>query len=294
MFKKLNKLWLRSYRTSVGVILFILLGFYFFSCDSGTGQKIQVSQQKRKVSLVAHRGAASAAPENTLAAIRKALDSPADYVEIDLHQTIDGELVLMHDASVNRTTNGKGAIADLTLAQIKDLDAGFWFDSTFQNERVPTLEEVLKLVKGKKKLLIEIKKADDKFYSGIEAKALDLIRQYRGHNWCVIQSFYDEVLENIWRNEFAVVTHKLIIGKVPFLPLYFDHRLRWGRFDKYDRAAAINPHRFFATQSFIKHLHNLGFKTFIWTVDDPGAINNLFNNGADGVLTNKIAEVVIE
>lgn len=294
MFKNLNKSRFKINRTSLGLALFGLLCFYVFSCDSGATEKVQLLQQHRKVSLVAHRGASDIAPENTLAAIRKALDSPADFIEIDIHQTKDGELVLMHDASLNRTTNGKGAIAEYSLAEIKKLDAGLWFDSTFQNERVPTLEEVLKLVKGRKKLLIEIKKADDNFYSGIEAKTLELIRQHRAQQWCVIQSFYDDVLEKIWANEFAVVTHKLIIGKVPFLPLYFDHRPRWGSFEKFDRAAAINPHRYFATRSLVKHLHNRGFKTFVWTVDNPQTINSLLAMGVDGVLTNKVSNLTIE
>ncbi len=101
--------------------------------------------------LAAHRGASEAAPENTLAAIQKALNSPADFIEIDIHQTLDSQLVLMHDATLDRTTNGEGPISAMSLAQIKQLDAGSWFKPEFKNEKVPTLEEVLKLVKGRKK-----------------------------------------------------------------------------------------------------------------------------------------------
>jgi glycerophosphoryl diester phosphodiesterase len=202
-------------------------------------------------------------------------------------------VVVMHDATVDRTTNGAGKIADLTLAELRQLDAGSWFDPRFRQERVPTLEEVLALVNGKKKLLIEIKKGDG-FYAGIEENTLALIGQHRAQDWTVIQSFYDEVLDKVWKSQYAVTTHKLIMGKVPWLPVYFDHRLRWGSLDKYYRAAAINVNRYFATRAFIRHVHNKGFKTYVWTVDDPREINKVTEWGADGVISNTVAHLQVE
>ena len=281
----------KRYFRIIGIIMLGFLALYFISGGSNTDDKVYLTNLQRKVAIIAHRGASDTAPENTLAAIRKALLSPVDYIEVDIHQTKDGELILMHDATVNRTTNGQGTIADLTLTEIKKLDAGTWFDSAYQHEKVPTLNEVLEIVKGHKKLLIEIKKGDGEFYNGIEDKTLALIQKHRAQDWCVIQSFYDEVLEKIWQSELAVVTHKLIIGKLPWLPLYFDHRFRWGNFDKYDRAAAINAHQYFASKEFIKYVHNKGFKTFIWTVNDAGTINRVLASGADGVLTNNVSKL---
>ncbi|MGV3642251.1 MAG: glycerophosphodiester phosphodiesterase [Adhaeribacter sp.] len=250
-------------------------------------------KQKRKIALIAHRGASDSAPENTLAAIRKALEGPADFIEIDIHQTRDQQVVVMHDADVARTTNGEGNIGELSLAELRQLDAGSWYDSTFSQEKVPTLEEVLQLVKGKKKLLIEIKKGDD-YYEGIEDQTLALIRQHRAQDWTVIQSFYDQVLEKVWKNEHAVPTHKLIVGKLPWLPVYYDHRLRWGSLDKYYRAAAINVNQYFATRAFIRHVHSKGFKTYVWTVDAPGDINQVIDRGADGVISNRVAQLQID
>jgi glycerophosphoryl diester phosphodiesterase len=281
-----NSTWLRH-------LLIITLITYSFACGSNSPERIRLVNQKRKIALVAHRGASDVAPENTLAAVRKALQTPAEFIEIDIHQTRDSQVVLMHDASIDRTTNGEGYISDLTLDEIKKLDAGSWFDSTYRNERVPTLEEVLQLVKGQKKLLIEIKKGPE-YYSNIENLTLALIRKHNAGNWCVIQSFYDPVLQKIWKNEFAVTTHKLIIGKMPWLPLYFDHGLRWGSFDKYYRASAINVNQYFATKSFIRHVHNNGFKTFVWTLDDPKAINYVIERGADGVFSNKTSSLLVE
>ena len=278
----------------MGLLAMACITLYFVSCNSGNDEKIELTKYRRKINLIAHRGASDAAPENTLAAVKKALQSQADFIEVDVHQTKDGAVILMHDATVNRTTNGQGAIANLTLAEIKKLDAGLWYDSAYRHERVPTLNEILQLVKGQKKLLIEIKKGQNGFYDGIEENILTIIQENKAHNWCIVQSFYDQVLGNIWKNEFAVPTHKLIVGKIPFIPLYFDHRLRWGNFDKYDRAIAINANQYFTTQGFVKELHNSGFKTYPWTVDDPQAINRVLAMGADGVISNTVSHLEIE
>ena len=273
--------------------LLLLGSLVFNACSSNTMEKVRLVRQKRKVALAAHRGASGAAPENTLAVIKKALDSPADFIEIDIHQTLDLQLVVMHDATLERTTNGEGEIAAISLAQIKKLDAGSWFSAAFKDERVPTLEEVITLVKGRKKLLIEIKKGEE-FYKGIENRTIALIRKHQARDWCVLQSFHDEVPAQIWQNEYSITTHKLIVGKVPLLPVYFDTSLRFGSFEKYYRAAAINVNRHFASRGFIKYVHNAGFKTFVWTVDEPADINQLINRGADGIISNQVANLQVE
>lgn len=103
--------------------------------------------------LTGHRGAAKLEPENTLLSIQKAIDLGVDQIEIDVHLTCDQHLVVIHDSTVDRTTDGQGAIADLTLAEVKQLDAG-------KGERVPTLQEVMDLVRGKAILQIELKGPD--------------------------------------------------------------------------------------------------------------------------------------
>src|SRR5512147_525299 len=100
--------------------------------------------------IIAHRGASAYEPENTLRAFRRAIELGADMSELDVHLSRDGELVVIHNASVDQTTNGHGAIQDLTLAQIKQLDAG-------KGERVPILQEVIDLVRGRNGLYIELK-----------------------------------------------------------------------------------------------------------------------------------------
>lgn len=264
-----------------------LLLFLISACgSSGSTEKgIVLKKQARKVHVIAHRGASGIAPENTLAAVKKALDTSADFIEIDVHQTKDGEVVVIHDATVDRTTDGTGAVADFTLAELKKLDAGTKHDSSFAGERIPTLAQVLKAVKGKKKVLIELKKGEE-YYEGLEKNVLQVIKENRAEDWTVLQSFHDPILERIWKMDFVIPTHKLIVGKIPFLPIFIDHELKFGSFDRYSEAAAINMHRFFASKSFITSLHNQGFKTFIWTEDKPKNVKRLFEMGADGVMTN--------
>ena len=97
--------------------------------------------------VIAHRGASGHAPENTLAAFRKSLAMGATFIETDLQLSRDARFVAIHDSTVERTTNGKGAVRDLTLADLRRLDAGAWFGSEFVGERIPTLEEVLDFAK---------------------------------------------------------------------------------------------------------------------------------------------------
>lgn len=127
------------------------------------------------VANVAHRGASGNYPENTLIAFQKALEIGVDEIELDLYLTKDDHLIIMHDSTVDRTTDGTGAISELTLAEIKTLDAGIAFGEQFQGERVPTWEEALELVQGKVGLNVHLKEGGDPngHYERKVAKALD-------------------------------------------------------------------------------------------------------------------------
>ncbi|MDI9413653.1 MAG: glycerophosphodiester phosphodiesterase family protein [Bacillota bacterium] len=110
--------------------------------------------------VIAHRGASSLAPENTLAAINKAIELNADLIEIDVHLTRDGHPVVIHDKTVGRTTSGSGKVSRLSLTQLKQLDAGSWFGEHFKGEKIPTLEEVLLICQNRIPLLVELKSTD--------------------------------------------------------------------------------------------------------------------------------------
>jgi len=118
-----------------------------------------VRRPTRTVAVVAHRGAHEHAPENTLPAFQAAIDLGADYVELDMHMTSDGGLVIIHNPTVDARTNGKGAVREMTLAQIRALDAGIKFDSSFAGTKIPTADEALALMKGKVGVYLEVKSA---------------------------------------------------------------------------------------------------------------------------------------
>lgn len=118
----------------------------------------------RRVELIiAHRGSSLDRPENTLASYRRALEVKAGAVEIDVRTTKDGVLISLHDATLNRTTNGKGPVNALTLAELRQLEAGAWFDPKFQGERVPTVRQILELCKGQIDVMLDLKESGDAY-----------------------------------------------------------------------------------------------------------------------------------
>ena len=130
--------------------------------------------------IFAHRGSKIDCPENTLSAFKKAIDVQADGIELDIHLTKDGEIVVIHDETIDRTTNGSGQVEDYTLAELQNFDAGSWFHESFKQEKIPTLKEVFELLIKENytgQLNIELK-TDQKEYAGLVAKALALQLAY--------------------------------------------------------------------------------------------------------------------
>jgi glycerophosphoryl diester phosphodiesterase len=144
--------------------------------------------------IYAHRGARAYAPENTLSAFYKAIQSKADGIELDVHLTLDGEVVVCHDHDIARTSNGRGLIANYRLAELKQYDFGSWFAPQYKNEKIPTLREVLTLIQNTNLLLnIEIKNAP-LCYRGIEQKILDLLTYFQITERVIISSFHHPTL----------------------------------------------------------------------------------------------------
>lgn len=222
--------------------------------------------------IIAHRGASGSAPENTLASFRQAMEIGSDFIELDIHLSKDGELIVMHDETVNRTTNGKGKIKNLTLEQIKNLDAGSWFGNEFKGLVVPTLDEVFQLSNGKIKLLIEVK-GNPKKYPGIEKKLIDKIYKYYSKDWCIVQSFEEEFLNNIHKMDSTIPLHQLIVGKIfPLkIPVFI---------------LAVNPNYHFVSVKKVEKLHLQNKKIFVWTVNEEKKMQKLISMGVDGIITN--------
>ncbi|MCM3412262.1 glycerophosphodiester phosphodiesterase [Metabacillus litoralis] len=167
-----------------------------------------------KVEIFAHRGISGLYPENTMAAFKAAAEIGAHGIELDVQISQDGELVVIHDERIERTTNGVGYVKDLTLNRLKQYDAGSWFHVDFQNERIPTLNEVLEWVKTLSyKLIVNIELKNDRIkYENLEEKVVRLIHELNLDQQCIISSFNRDSLKKIYEIDHKIETALLFQG----------------------------------------------------------------------------------
>lgn len=235
-----------------------------------------------KIVVIAHRGAAGVAPENTLVAIREALRRDADAIEVDLHQTRDGVVVAIHDDTVDRTTDGEGKVGESTVAQLKKLDAGAWFDPKFAGERIPTLTEVLDAVPDDTILILEVKEGGDT-YPDIEKNIVDALRR-SGRQNVVLKSFSIEVLAAFERMAPKITRLYVFNAHVAFLNLILDDGLRFGNaFDQ--NVAWLQKHSTFITEKFVRRAQRRGFRVVAWNVHDNETMREMICLGVDAIET---------
>ncbi|MBV6644416.1 MAG: hypothetical protein KI790_03150 [Cyclobacteriaceae bacterium] len=244
--------------------------------------------KKEDFEIIAHKGASGLAPENTMASFELALDMGVDMIELDVRHTSDEEIIVFHDQTVERTTNGKGDVHDFTLEQIKQLDAGSWFDSRFSEERIPTLKEVLDLVNGQCKVLIEIKHMDHPHYHDFSEKLVEVIREEEnGFEWCILQSYENKYLEEAHDLDERVQTKKLLIGEdsTPFIAFYIETRVHLGRSKQEFQLDALNPHFETLSPRRVFRMHARGYKVYTYPVNEREDMVKMLNMGVDGIIT---------
>lgn len=244
--------------------------------------------KKKNFEIIAHKGAAGQAPENTIAAFQKALDLGVDMIELDVRHTKDEEIIVFHDQTLDRTTNGTGDVHDYTLEEIKQLDAGSWFDSKFSDQKVPTLKEVLDLIDGKCKVLIEIKHMDHPHYHDFSEKLIDVIREEKnGFEWCILQSYENSYLEEAHAYDERVQTKQVIIGEdsAPLIAFYVETRMHLGRSEKSEQMKALNPHYTTLSPRRVFRMHARGYKVYAYPVNERDDMIKLLNMGVDGLIT---------
>lgn len=227
--------------------------------------------------IISHRGASGYAPENTLASMKMALEMGCEAMEFDVQLTKDNQMIVCHDFTVDRTTNGTGEVKDLTLAEIKSLDAGSWFSKEFAGERIPTLDEVLDLVPNDLLLHIEIKKtATDK--RNIEKMLYDYLVRYNRLSTSLISSFNHSSVLEIKKLDnqlnIAIALEADLIEPLKYiegnnLPIYSFHPC-------YD----------YVTADMIKQLHDHNIKVNCWTVNSKEVALSLKEMGVDSVFSN--------
>lgn len=217
----------------------------------------------RRVLKIGHRGAAGHAPENTLAAIRKGIELGVDFVEIDVRCTADGILVALHDATVNRTTNGKGPIDRLTLRDVKALDAG-------NGERVPMLEEVLSVVSGQAGLMLELK------VKGAAQKTVEVVQKAEFKDPVIYASFLHEEL-GIIRSVDAEASLMALFGRLPQTSV--------ARAMKYSPSHVGLRHDT-VTRRLVEAFHDEDLLVFVYTTDTTREIQRAISVGVDGIISN--------
>ena len=237
---------------------------------------VQPEVARARVQILAHRGSSAYAPENTLAAFRLAVEQRADWLELDVQQTRDGQLVAFHDLRVERTTDGRGALRDLTLADLRTLDAGKWFGPEFAGERVPTFDEVLSLAREAGiRLFPEVK--DPRFYPGIEERVVAAIRAHGYEDRTIVQSFDGESLERLRKQD----------SRLRLAALYTDSNPLRG--EPPAGALVVGPQWELVAgdRALVREAHVAGRQVVAWTVDAPSAARQMLDARVDGIMTNR-------
>lgn len=225
----------------------------------------------------AHRGASHEAPGNTLAAFLLAADLGADGIELDVQLSRDGELVVIHDFTLDATTDGQGLVADAALAELKRLDAGSWFDPAFAGQRIPTLQEVIDAVGHRLLLNVELKTAhlgDD----GLAAAVVRLLEVNHLLDRVVVSSFNPLAVWRVRRLNPWITTGLLYAPKMA-LPL----RRLWMR--HLVQPDALHPYYTMVDASYVQWARRRGYRIHTWGVDDPEAMKGLARAGTDLIVT---------
>ncbi len=238
---------------------------------------------------IAHRGASATAPENTLAAVREGIAQRGDLIELDVQRTSDGELVLIHDTTLSRTTDVEEVfpdrapwrVSDFTYEEMLQLDAGSWKSAEYAGERIPTLRDAIGVIRASRAgLLLELKAPE--VYPGIEADVLRTMRAAPGYlrsavatDRLVVQSFS---VDSVRR--FADLEPDVPVGLLGAVPREaFPALSEW--------LDQVNPHHRYADASYVAAVHAAGMECLVWTVDSPTDMNRALDLGVDGVITNK-------
>ena len=232
--------------------------------------------------IMAHRGSRINRPENTLAAFEEAVRVGADGIELDVHLSQDGQVVVLHDETLDRTTDGSGFVHEWTLADLQQLDAGSWFDPAFSGQRIPSLAEVLDLLEAlgfRGRLNIELKRGKNR---GMEKKIHSLLEQKQRSFEVLFSSFS---LRALWR------LHRLLPGaEVAYLIKKSRFLLLLGKYLPWISSLHIGH------QAYFQASFSTPKKLLLWTINDEEAMNRAFQLEVEAIITDKpeVAKTVRE
>jgi glycerophosphoryl diester phosphodiesterase len=263
--------WTRSRRLPWAVAVLALI-----ITTAASATLIDESIFKDHTLVTAHRGSSRAAPENTLSAVQKAIDDGADYAEIDVQETADGVVVVLHDTDLMRMTGVPKKIWEIRYEELRSLDAGSWFSEEFKGERIPTLEEVITLAGDDIKLNIELK------FNGREEnlveRTLDVIRENDFESRSIITS-----LSYVGIREAKRQNPALKVGHIVYQSL--------GNLARTE-ADFLSVSRQLATRNLIASAQSKGKQVHVWTINDPRQMSLMIDRGVDNIITDLPGELV--
>lgn len=265
-FKKIKKV------LAVAVIVSASLNLLYINNDFGL--EATNVQLFRNALVAAHRGDSGEAPENTIAAVNQAIANKADYAEIDVQETKDGVVILLHDSNLKRTTGVDAEVSEWNYKKIRKLDAGSWFSEEYRGEVIPTLAEILDVAKGKIKLNIEIKLNGTE--RNLVSSVVKLIEVYDMVDDCVITSFQASALKEVKKLNADIRTGYIL-------------KVAYGDFSGLEYADALSVNYSFATSMLVNDAHDAGKEVYVWTVNSEEKIINMISNGVDMVITDRPA-----
>ena len=246
----------------------VMIGLIVVLCLTGCN-----SANGNPVMITAHRGDQSAAPENTLAAFQAAIDNGADFIELDVTETKDGKLVILHDDSLKRTASLDKNIWEVTYEEICDLDAGSWYAARFAEEKIPTLEETIRLCKDKIKLNIEIKVTGHES-AQFEENIVKMIQDEKIQKQCIVTSFNYNTVKEVKQLDSSIQTGAIISGE------------DWSVSD-YQDMDLFSMHEKVLTKELVEEAHSMGMTVHVWTVNDEKDIKHFQKMGVDNIITNE-------
>ena len=224
--------------------------------------------------IMAHRGFSAQAPENTIPAFQKCIDNGFSAAELDVQMLADGTIVVMHDDNLKRTTGLDKNVWEVTYNDIKDLDNGSFFDSSFAGTTIPTLDDVIRLAgRGKNKLYLNIEIKRNGHDDGIVEKVVEIIKKNNYMDYCDVTSQDYETLEEVKSTDPKILTA-------------YTSAIGIGDIDSLDAADIISIQETFATYENIDRIHKAGKKVFVWTVNEEETMKTLISLNVDAILTN--------
>jgi glycerophosphoryl diester phosphodiesterase len=236
-----------------------------------------------RYAVIAHRGDKMHAPENTLAAFRMAAEKGADAIELDVQLTADGQVVVIHDQTVDRTTNGTGRVSRIPLAALRELDAGAWFSEKFRGERIPTLDEVFETFGKNGYMNVELKNFATPC-DNLVSKVVHLVRKHGVQDRTLLSSFLTHNLRKARSLQSDVPRGFLI--KPGFLGF-------WGRtFGWCTDYFALHPNMTEVNYRLIARVHAKGKRVNVWTVDTEEDLKRMVGFGVDAIITGDLGLIL--